>query len=748
MKTFFGKEIIEADKSGFFPETPHYEDMRAIFLAHFLDKKNEEIEATSHIKGMFKYYYKKTSFFRKSLAVLLLFIIFLLKPVWCQSLGDQISDDCSTGIDGRQYFVLTPFFLEGSYITVLMFFIMYFLLSFQALKIHYTEKVIQNEILKFNLLLGFFCTSILINILELMSLIPLTTISTIFNILFFFFYFKTVLRAVKFFFKMISYSWEVLLLWFANVFIFALIARIAFENVDIGAPNYLQGYSFHTFTDSLNSIISLMFLGGFPDMLVDAHAKSPLTVLIFVPFLVLTVVMIGFSISGNYYFHFKMCYIETLNRVYSQVPEFKMKIKPLLKEKFLNPEDAKNAMNALAFQIKNEGNVKKSKELVEVEQKKATIDKLKRVVQKIKYIKMFQIKTPQNSFRKTYLEIKDSFAFKAVDFCLSLYIFIIPILCLTKGLGLTIPENLQTSELLGTLFLLDFITTAKFSTKENFWTGLKIVDLISSISMIIFSHVLYLFPIDYRSTELISSVFFFNCWALANFLKLLRIHKICLNSIDYKVIIKTMFHIIPIVSEFLLIYSLFLIIFSSIAFTILGGTYDTQFLEAYKLATGSNLETVYSFNDLLSSIIGFSFFNIGGGFAYVGMPASVAFARISQSNFLSICLTLFFYIYWIFSELMIINLIIGLTMDFLFAYGDNNAELISKNRNFTSNTNIIERLLGLKTLEKDVFVKGLENSKQLKNENEINSNMDINQGNADLSLELSKDFESVDGAEN
>lgn len=87
--------------------------------------------------------------------------------------------------------------------------------------------------------------------------------------------------------------------------------------------------------------------------------------------------------------------------------------------------------------------------------------------------------------------------------------------------------------------------------------------------MILFSHIMYLFPLDFRTDNLIASNFFFTAWAFANLLKLFRIHKIVLNSIDYKIIIKTLLHILPIIIEFLVIYFLFVVAFS-IGFTILG----------------------------------------------------------------------------------------------------------------------------------------------------------------------------------
>ena len=744
MKRFYGKEIIEPNKSGFHSETPYYTDMRAIFLANFLDKKIESMEVESQLKGIFRYYYKKTSFVRKALAILLFFIIFLQKPAWCQKLGDQVSEDCSQGQNGQQFFLLNPLFIEGTNITVLLFTIMYFLLSFQALKIHYSDKIVRSELVKFNLLLGFFCTSLLINILELTSLLPLTNLSTIFNILFVFFYFKTVVRAVTFFAKMMSFSWEVLLLWFVNVLVFALIARIAFEDVDIGSASYLQGYSFRTYHDSLNSIISLMFLGSFKEILVDAHAKSPLSILIFGPFVLLTVVMIGFSLHGNYYFHFKMCYIEVLNRIYTKYPEFRVKILPLVKEKFLHPKKDKQSMTALAFIVKEKhANIRKDD--LNSERKKTNLDKFRGVVQKIKFMKMFKIKTPLNSFRATYLQAKSSFAFKLLDFVLAFYVFALPIISLSDEQGLSIPENVQMSEMLGTFYLVDFIVNARFSMTEHFWSPIKIIDLISSVGMIFFSHVLYLYPLDYRSSDLISSTFLFNSWAIFNILKILRIHKICMNSIDYKIIIKTVLHILPMLTEFLWLYFLLVMIFGTVSFAILGGTYDTQFLEMYKQATGNELRAVYSFNDLISSVVGFTFFNIGGGYSDIGLPAIVAFSKISQNSLLSVCLMLFFYVYWIFSELMIVNLIIGLTMDFIFAYGDNNAHLILQNRQFTNNTNIIERFLGFKTLENTLNQKnGITVGK---NESIRNLENDINQiyrREDDLSMELSKDFESND----
>jgi hypothetical protein len=732
MKKFLGKPVIDVNKSDFYPETPYYEDMRVVFLAHFFEKRKEEVEVESQMHGLFKYYYRKTGMVRRLLAIFLFLLMVFKKPAWCSALGDTISADCTQGADGKVYFTFTPFFVASSQVTILSFGIMYFLIGFQTLKIHFSKAIVRNELIKFYLLLTLFVAGLLVSILESLGAFARTEITTLFGLLFAFFYFKLVIKAMRYFLRMISYSWEVLLLWFLNVFIFALIARLAFEDVDIGSPSFFQGYSFASFADSLSSIFALISLQSFPDILVDAHAKNPISIILFIPFLVFSSILIGASIIGNYYFHFKMCYIENLNEQYARHPEFRAKVVPLLKEKFLNPLQAKGAMNQLAFQLKREQQTGQIIPLVD-EGRKATLFKLKRAVKKITILKNFNLKTPQNSFRALYLRLRASFAYKVVDFVVSVYAVALPLISLSKGNGLTIADNVQVSELIGTLFLIDFVVFAKFNVKDNFWSTLRVVELISSLGMVIFSHITYLFPLDFRTDILIGSTFFFRAWAFASLLKLFRIHKIFLNSIDYKVIIKTLQHILPIISEFLVIYLFLVVFFSGISFVMLGGTYTEGLRPIFAELTGRDLETVYAFNDLLGSFVAISFFNLGGEFNDIGLPAVIAFQRGGSSQTTNVLLTIFFYIYSIISELMIVNLIIGLTMDFLMAYGDNNALLIKTNRAFTSNTNIIDRVLGLKTLENY----GLDDPA-------ADEPKDQDPAHAELSMELSKDFESVE----
>ena len=262
--------------------------------------------------------------------------------------------------------------------------------------------------------------------------------------------------------------------------------------------------------------------------------------------------------------------------------------------------------------------------------------------------------------------------------------------------------------------------------------------------MILFSHVVYLFPLDFRTDTLIGSTFFFRAWAISSILKLFRIHKVILNSIDYKVIIKTVLHILPIISEFLVIYLSIVVFFSGISFAFLGGKYTECLGEYYEQLTGKQLEAVYHFNDLLGSFVSISFFNLGGEFTDIGLPAVVAFKRALSSPTTNVLLTIFFYVYAIISELMIVNLIIGLTMDFLMAYGDNNATLIKTNRAFTSNTNIIDRLLGLKTLENYNPEDEQSSAPQAEGEMDWKDLQAAGQPRPDVSMELSKDFESVD----
>lgn len=43
--------------------------MRVVFLAHFFEKRKEEVEVISQMRGMFKYYYRKTAVIRNLVAV-------------------------------------------------------------------------------------------------------------------------------------------------------------------------------------------------------------------------------------------------------------------------------------------------------------------------------------------------------------------------------------------------------------------------------------------------------------------------------------------------------------------------------------------------------------------------------------------------------------------------------------------------------------------------------------------------------
>lgn len=165
-------------------------------------------------------------------------------------------------------------------------------------------------------------------------------------------------------------------------------------------------------------------------------------------------------------------------------------------------------------------------------------------------------------------------------------------------------------------------------------------------------------------------------------------------------------------------------------------------LERYQQMTGGELEAVYSFNDMLGSLVGISFFNLGGEFLDIGLPAVVALSQYHSSSLINIIMTMFFYIYIIISELMVINLIIGLTMDFLMAYGDNNATLIKDNRTFTSNT--IDRFLGLKTFENQDNKDTDDDKKSNKDGKSRGPETEDGGGEPRDMMELSKDFESID----
>lgn len=339
------------------------------------------------------------------------------KPAWCAKMGDQITPDCRQAADGRTFFIFAPFFLDGTQVSVLLFSLMYFLLGFQALKIHFSEGVVKNEMIKFNILLLFFCSSLLVNIFEGVG--GPGAIGGVHRV-------QPPLRVL-----LLQDGDQGPEVFHQNDQLFVGgVAAVVRQRVRVRAdrppglrerrhrlPSFFQGYSFSSFADSVNSIFGLMFLSGFPDIMVDAHAKNPLSVLIFVPFLIFSCILISYSITGNYYFHFKMCYIENLNQQYGRFPDFRTKVVPLLKEKFLNPEQAKSAMKQLARRRGGGGDqAGQRRRGQEGYPRKVAADGPQN--QDDAHVRK---QDPQNSFRNTYIKARTSFAYKVVDFVLSTY---------------------------------------------------------------------------------------------------------------------------------------------------------------------------------------------------------------------------------------------------------------------------------------------------------------------------------------
>ena len=148
MKSIFGKPVLELNKSGLFKETKWFDDLRAVFLAYFLEDQIEESHSKSNISGVFKYYYKRTAFLRRMTALFILFLITIQKPEWCTRLGNSISSDCTRSDSGESYYIFLPMFQQGVASTLFIYLLMYLLLFFHLMKSNYSVSIVQSDNLK------------------------------------------------------------------------------------------------------------------------------------------------------------------------------------------------------------------------------------------------------------------------------------------------------------------------------------------------------------------------------------------------------------------------------------------------------------------------------------------------------------------------------------------------------------------------------------------------------------------------
>lgn len=721
------------------PETIYGNDIRALVLAHKLNSRMVNIEANAQIKGIFSYYYRKMAPVRTAMLVIILAIILFQKPAWCIRMGDAIDETCSVDVEGRTYNLTITTFIEPRTSFVFTFGLMYALLTIQIIKVLSSKIVFTIEKVKLTLQTSFFVLGLITSLMQAFNFMAVNDLPNIFKLLFVIISFKSMMYSFAKIGKMLATSSQILMLLFVVLFIFSLMARVMFEGLDIGAENTLQGYCFTSFIASLESMFQIMFYESYPDVVVEAGLSSPFYVVFFVLFSVITSVMLLAMTTGVFYFNYKGIFTKNLNYVAQKYPDFVSKIQVAMRAKFLKPEIADSLTKKFETRLKEP----EVNEIPESQAIRASyMSKLRRAVMKIKYLNSFKKPVTSNSFKTRYIMISESFYYRAICIGLALYICYLPMVLIDPDNSRNYIGNLQMSELFAVIFLIDFLLKLSYNNKMVFWNFTNTIECISNVGIIFTSHILYLIPADFSSSELIGSRGVFLLWSVFCLMKSIKIQQLLMSStIKYKIIVKTILHIFPLLFDLLTCYAVILIFYSLISYSILGGVINSDFGGYYKEVTGNNFNSNFNFNDIFNSLLSFATTNIASSFMANFGPGIVASMAVSQGGFFQFMVRIFFYSYVIISELIVINIIVGFIIDFLNIYQDNNAPRRIKEQVINKKQDFVDVMLDKKDFG-EINPEDFDEEGNPVNRPDLAKNENIRDDYAEASDLYSNDFES------
>lgn len=667
------------------------EDIRALVLAQIFIGTIENREIDSHIEGKFGYYYRKMRGLRKVLLGAILVVFLMQKPHWCVELHDNIDAECSVDHEGREYNLLINSFIVPKVSFIISFAIMYFLIVLQVFKVQSSIKEDGYEVTKMYLQIILFCISLVMTMMETFNFIEKSDFTSMFKILFVMVYFRSILKAFEKIAKMFKQSTAMIILLFADLCVFSILARVIFEGVEIGGENAVYAYSFTSFFRSLDSMFNLIIMENFPDILVECLNISFVYFFFFLIFILTSSIIVMALVTGVFYFHFKNFYVENIQKVEAKYPIFKNALPKLMEKRFLEPSSAYDIINL----IEREKKMKNDDDRIEAIRASYRA-KLRRAMKKIKELKKRESGGSFVKVREAYKHIQTTFFYKFLVFAISFYLTYVPIMAIDRANINNVSDLLQSSEFFSFVFALDFYMNMTFDTGSDFWNFGNICELMSTVGVIIFANILFILPSEYRESYAVGSYSLYVIWAFFSFLKFVRMHRILMGYVNYNVIIKTCVHIIPLIMDLLSIYMVVLLFYATVGMTMFGGILNTGYPEIYEeLSGGEEIDDEairFHFNDLINALLYLAVMNLTGYLDMINLSI-VAVKTWSNSEFVFLFARLYFYSFLIITEFIIINVIVGFIIDFLDLYQSNVEDLSKKETAIENQQNIIDVLL-------------------------------------------------------
>jgi len=567
---------------------------------------------------------------------------------------------------------------------------MYFLIVSQVLKVQHMVVEDNTENVKMYLQVGLFAVSLCFSLMESFNFVPRSDFTAIFRILFIMVYFRSILKAFNKMAVMLKRSYSMVLLIFVTLFVFGVMATVIFEAEEYGSTSSIFLYSFSSLSRSIESLLLLMMLENFPEVLIDSIGVSVWHLLFLMAFVLIASILVISFVTGVFFFHYKRYYVENLNFVETKYPEFKECVPTVLKKRFLDPsytdtivqmvEDRERLGSAQEFKLGIRASYKR---------------KLRNAIQKIKALNAQKKQLYFNKVKEIHQRISISFFYRLITFVLCFYQAFIPVSVIDPNNVADTADFFQASELVSFVFAIDLYLKYTFNKRRNFWTFVNVCELASIIGVILFTNLLFIIPVDYLDTNPIGSYGLYLCWAFASFLKFPRMHLIMMEYANYKVIVKTCVHIIPLITDLINMYIIVILFYATLGLTMFGGVINTGFPAQFESIAGEELDAAevrLNFNDISNSIVYLIIMNVS--YYNTGIQKGLAAATVVNDSGLKMFFTrVYFYSFLLITELIIINIIIGFVIEFLELYANNSKDLLRREQLIASKQNIIDVLL-------------------------------------------------------
>lgn len=641
-------------------------DIRALILAHIFHQKTQENAKNQALNGVFRIFYIKTTQLRGLLMFILVALFFLHKPEWCL-LKPDMDKNCERDASGVNYYLMLPVFLDSEIESTLGLLIMAVLFTTQYLLVmNIPNFLIERKKLYYQ---GtFFMIGFVLRVCIFFRLIIPTNMENTMKIFFLLFNFSSVIRTLERTFGLLQYVGFILGLLFVNVFLFGLFFRVYFKNISINEDfdeTLIYDYSFTSIYRSCNTLFMVIFFENVPNVIIDIAVVSNFACFVLYIYIIITSIIIISLLTGIFFFIYNYYYVETYHQVCQDYPEFENSIQDIISHPFTEFDKIDDVIKNLE---RDDNFYKRKSNDVGSRARK----KLWRVVKKISLLKKFGLGIRTENF---YTKTRKGFIFTLFDFSISFYNMTIPITINSLENNRDYTDYLFLTELLALVLTVDNYLSYEFEykNKKKFLNFYNICELVSNCGIAILVNLMFLKKINIDEDSKLSNGYLLILWQLCCVLKVVRLNDIFLRMINYKIVIRTIVDIYPLISDLISMYLIMVLIFATLCMSFYGGKINDNYLDVFKSYSGSdyaeNFER-FNFNDIVSGCLKVLSMSIVGYGPAINDIIILTYHQ-TNSQFLAILSNLIALTTFVIMELIIVNIIVGIIITLTGVYIDN-----------------------------------------------------------------------------